>query len=165
MYEVYCPSTKKPQKHVAEMSAKLDSPKTAPKTHWFIISRFFNKSKMQAIPTILSNGKLVSDFKKKIKIFSFRIAAQCTPVKNASTLPKFKYRTDKCLNSFTVIANDIFLITKNLNADKAHGWDNIYIRIIQLCGKTCFTTSEVFYFYYFCYLEEGIFPEYWKKVT
>ena len=138
------------------MSAKLDSPKTAPKTHWSIISRFFNKSKMQVIPTILSNGKLASDFKIKFKTFSFHIAAQCTPVKNASTLPKFKYRTDKCLNSFTVIENDIFLITKSLNADKAHGWDNIYIRMIQLCGKTCLTTSEVFYFYYFCYLEDGI---------
>ena len=50
-------------------------------------------------------------------------------------ITKFKYRTDKRLNSFTINENDIFLIIKNLNADKAHSWDNISIRMIQLCGK------------------------------
>ena len=54
------------------------------------------------------------------ELFNSHFAAQCTPVKNASTLPKFKYRTDKRLNSFTINENDIFLIIKNLNADKVH---------------------------------------------
>ena len=54
---------------------------------------------------------------------------------SAITLPKFKYRTYKRLNSFTSNENDVFLIIKKLNADKAHGKDNIPIRMIQLCGK------------------------------
>ena len=96
------------EKHVAKMSAQLDNLKTAPKTYWSIISRFLNRRKMPAIPPILADGKLVSGFKIKTELFNSYFAAQCTPVKNASALPKFKYRTDKRLNSFTISENDYF---------------------------------------------------------
>ena len=115
---------------------------------------------MPAIPPILADGKLVSDFKIKSELFNSHLAAQCTPVKNASTLPKFKYGPDKRLNSFTINENDIFLIIKNLNADKAHGWDNIYIRMIQLCGKKIVLPLQLLFK---SMLEEDIFPEDWKK--
>ena len=90
---------------------------------------------MPAIPTILADGKLVSDFKIKSELFNSHFPAQCIPVKNGSRLSKFKYRTDKRLNSFAINENDISLPIKNLNADKAHRWDNISIRMIQLSGK------------------------------
>ena len=94
----------------------------APKTYWSIISRFLNKRKMPAIPPFLADGKLVSDFKIKSELFNYHFATQCTPVKSGSTLPKFKYRTDTTDPvSCTINGNDIFLIIKNLNADKAHG--------------------------------------------
>ena len=108
------------EKHTANMSAKLDNSNTAPKTHWSIISRILNKRKMPAIQPIPAVGKLVSNFKIKSDLFNSHFASQCTAVKNASTLPKFKYRTDKRLNSFKFNENDIFLSIKNLNADKAH---------------------------------------------
>ena len=117
------------------MSAKLDNPNAAVKTYWSIISRFLNKKNTPAMPPILTDGKLVSDFKMKSELFNSHFAAQSTPVKNANALPKFKYRTDKRLNSFTINENNIFLIIKNLNADKAHEWDNISIRFMQLCEK------------------------------
>ena len=80
---------------------------------------------MPAIPPILVDGKLVSDFKIKTELFNSYFAAQCTPLKNASALPKFKYRTDKRLNSFAINENDIILIIKNPNSDEAHGWHKI----------------------------------------
>ena len=83
------------EKHIAKMSAKLDNPNTAPKSYWSIISRFLNRRKMPAIPAVLADGKLLFDFKIKTELFNSHFAAQCTPVKNASALPKFKYRTDK----------------------------------------------------------------------
>ena len=89
-----------------------------------------NKREMPAIPPNLADDKLVPDFKIKSEIFISHFHAQCTPFKNASALLKFKYRTDKSLNSFTINENDIFLIIKNLNADKVHGWDNISKRMI-----------------------------------
>ena len=36
---------------------------------------------MPAIPPILADGKLVSDFKIKSELFNSHFAAQCTPVK------------------------------------------------------------------------------------
>ena len=126
------------------MSAKLDNPNAAVKTYWSIISRFLNKKNTPAMPPILTDGKLVSDFKMKSELFNSHFAAQCTPVKNANALPKFKYRTDKRLNSFTTNENNIFLIIKNLNADKAHEWDNISIRLMQLCEKEIiYSTTSV----------------------
>ena len=98
------------------------------------MSRSLNK-KMPAMPLILADGKLISDFKIKSKLYNSLFATRCTPVKYVITLPKFKYRTDKHLNSFAVNENDIFLIVKNLNVEKAHVWNNISIRVIQLFGK------------------------------
>ena len=63
---------------------------------------------MPAISPILAEGKLVSDFKIKTELFNSHFAAQCTPVQNAGALPKFKYRTNKRLNSLTINENDIF---------------------------------------------------------
>ena len=63
---------------------------------------------MPAIPPILPDDKLLSDFKIKSDLFNFHFAAQCTRVKNASALPRFKYRTDKRLDSFTNNENDVF---------------------------------------------------------
>ena len=111
---------------------------------------------MPVIPPILDDGKLVSDFEIKSELFNSDFAAQCTPVKNTSTLPKFKYRIDKRLNSFTINENNIFLIIKNLNADKAHRWDNICIRMIQLCKKEIILPLQLLFK---SILEEGTFPE------
>ena len=115
---------------------------------------------MPTIPPILADLKLVSDFKIKSKLFNSHFAAQCIPVENTSTLSKFKYRTDKRLNSFTINENSIFLIIKNLNADKAHEWNNISIRMIQLCGKEIILPLQLLFK---SMLEEGTFPEDWKK--
>ena len=60
-------------------------------------------------------------FQKKPELINSDFAAQCTPVKNATILPKFKYRTDKRLNFSTINEHDIFLIIKNLNVHKSHG--------------------------------------------
>ena len=76
---------------------------------------------MVAIGPIFANSKLVSDFKIKSELFNSHFTSQCTPVKNTSALPKFKYRTDKRLNSFKISENDIFLIIKLLTLIKLVG--------------------------------------------
>ena len=96
---------------------------------------------MPAIPPILL---MANWYQIKSELFNSHFAAQFTPVKNASTLPKFKYRIDRCLNSFTINENYIFLIIKNLNADKAHGWDNIYKNDPVMWKRNSFTASITF---------------------
>ena len=47
------------------MNAKLDNPKSVPKTKWSIINQFLSNKKIPIIPPILANSKLVLDFKTK----------------------------------------------------------------------------------------------------
>ena len=54
---------------------------------------------------------------------------------NSSTLPKLSYKTQKRLSDIEIKEDDILLIIKNLNPNKAHVWDNVSIRMTQLCGK------------------------------
>ena len=44
------------------MSAKLDNPKSLPKTYWSIINKCLSNKKIPFIPPILVNGELVLDF-------------------------------------------------------------------------------------------------------
>ena len=54
----------------------------------------------------------------------------------------------------------IYLISKNLNPEKAHGWDNISIRMIKLCGKAIVDPLQILFL---SFLEEGVYPDDWKK--
>ena len=66
------------------------------------------------------------------------------------------------MKSFDINENDLHLIIKNLNANKAHGWDDISIRMIQLCGKSIALPIKLLFKTVF---EERTFPEDWKKVV
>ena len=89
-----------------------------------------------AIPPLLVNGEIISNFSRKASIFNKFFASQCTPLQNSSRLPIFYLRTDETLSSSNTNDNDILAIIKNLNPNKSHGWDNISIRMIKLCGKS-----------------------------
>ena len=68
-------------------------------------------------------------------MFSNYFASQCTLIKNGSKLPSFSYKTEKILTSFNIKHDDILPII-NLNVDKAHGWDQLLIRMIRTCGDS-----------------------------
>ena len=67
--------------YTAKMSAKLENPKSVPKTYWSIINKFLSNEKIPIIPPILVNSELVSDFKQKANIFNNHFASPCTPIK------------------------------------------------------------------------------------
>ena len=52
--------------------------------------------------------------------------------------------------------DDILLIIKNLNVDKAHGWDQLSIRMIKACGKSI---SFLLKLIFKSMINEGVFPE------
>ena len=119
-----------------------------------------NKKKIPNIPRLLVNNKLVSGFHKKTELFNRHFAEQCTLVQNTSTLQVFNFKTNKRLKSFEINENDLLLIIKNLNANKAQGWDDISIRMMQACGKSIALPLKLLFK---TILEEGIFPENWEK--
>ena len=84
---------------------------------------------------ILVNGQLVSDFKQKANIFNNHFASLCAHIKNGSKLPSFSYKTEKRLTSFDIKYDDILLIIQNLNANKAHGCDQLSMRMVKACSN------------------------------
>ena len=148
---------------MAKMNSELDCPDKALKMYWAMINRFLNKKKISNILPLLINSKLVFDFHKKAEQFNWHFAEQCTLVQNTSTLPVpvMNFKTNNWLKSFDINENDLHLIIKNLNANKAHGWDDISIRMIQLCGKSIALPLKLLFK---TILEEGTFPEDCKKV-
>ena len=62
--------------------------------------------------------------------------------------------------SVNIKEDDIYLILKNFNPEKAQGWDNISIRIIQLWRKAIVEPLQILFW---SFLEEGVYPDDWKK--
>ena len=93
-------------------------------------------------------------------MFNNYFASQCTPIKNGSKLPNFCYKTEKILTSFDLKDNDTIPTIKNLNVDKAHGWEQLSIRMIKTCGDSItFPLKLIFK----SMVNEGLFLDDWKK--
>ena len=108
------------------MTAILDNPITVQKTYWSTINKFVSNKKTPIKRPVFVNGELVSNFKQKADFFINYFASQCTPIKNGSKLQNFSYKTEKLLTSLDMKDDDIFLIIRNLNVDKVHGWDQLW---------------------------------------
>ena len=113
------------------MTSKLADSHTAPKTYWTLLNRLLYNKKIPAIPPLLVDGKFVSDFYEKSNIFNNFFASICTPIKNASTLPSFSYRTNTRIKSFNISEKDILSIIKPVDPTKVHGYDNLSIKIFR----------------------------------
>ena len=99
-----------------------------------IIHNFHNNKNVPTIPPLLCNGTLISDFKQKVGLFNAYFSSQCTSINTTRKLPVFAYKTENRLVSVNIKEEDIFLIIKNLIPSKVHGWDDISIGMIKLCG-------------------------------
>ena len=96
--------------------------------YWSILKGFYNGKRVPVIPHLLVNNKLLTDFKAKANIFNDFFSKQCTPLANRSKLPENQvYLTNSRINS--VPSSDNLVI-------KAHGHNNISIRMIKMCDKS-----------------------------
>ena len=148
--------------YIFTMSKKLEDSKTAPKAYWTILNRLIYNKKIPAIPPLFVKGNFVLDFSLKANLFNHFYASICTPIQNSSVLPPLKYRTNEKLNSFSVIEKDISLIIKALDSSKAHGYDNLSIKMIKLCEESIVIPLKIIFKES---LKCGVFPEIWKKAN
>ena len=91
------------------------------------------------------NGEIISNFSQKASIFNKFFVSQCTQLQNSSILLPFNFymRTDETPSSLYISNDSIFFIIKKINHNIYHGWDNISIRMIKLCGKSMFYPSKL----------------------
>ena len=78
------------------------------------------------------NWKLT--LKRKPIILMFFFASKCTSLINNSILPDSVDYTSTARLSINFNNVDILKIVKSLNVNKAHGHDDISVRMIKLCG-------------------------------
>ena len=130
--------------YILKMTKKLADSNTSSKSYWTILNRLLYNKKLPTIPPLLVDGKMVSDFCKKANIFNNFFASICTPIDNTSCLPSFSYRTGSRIKSFQVTENDILAIIKTLDPNKAHGCDNISIKMIKICSQSLILPLKLF---------------------
>ena len=64
------------------------------------------------------------------------------------------------MNSFKVTESDILSIKKSLDSTKAHGYDNLSIRMIKMCRESITLSLKITFQES---LKRGKFPEIWEK--
>ena len=62
----------------------------------------------------------------------------------------------KILTSFGIKDEDIPPIIKNLNVNKAHGWDQLSVRMIKTCGGAIIFPLKLIFK---SMINEGVFPD------
>ena len=142
------------------LGKRLNDPNTSAKSYWTILKTFYNKRKIPLIPLPLVNNSFVTDFKEKANLFNEFFCKQCTPVANDSTLPTLLETPNKTLSLLEIIATDIGKIIKALKVNKAHGHNEISIRMLKLCESAI---TEALYLIFKNCLSSNTFPYIWKR--
>ena len=119
------------------LAKKLNNPPLQVKTYWSILKTFYNKKNIPLIPPLLVDNNFVTDIQTKANIFNTFFAEQCTPLNNSSVLPVNQmFLTQSRLNFINFNEDEILKVIRALNIHKAHGHDDISIRMIKICDKS-----------------------------
>ena len=137
---------------------------SSPKNFWKILKTFYNGNKIPLIPPIIVNDKLVSDFEEKANHFNKLFASQCTPIDNNSQIPdSVVFNTEVRLSSISCEDNNILKIIRNLEISKAHGFDDISVRMVKLCEDSLVKPFSIIFIIFKNCINSSVFPELWKK--
>ena len=149
------------ESYYRRLGMRLNDPKLQVKTYWSIMKTFYNEKKIPLIPPLLVNGQFVTDVKTKANIFNKFFCDQCTPLDNTSSLPLTQsYLTNKRLTSVHFTEDDILKVVRALDINKAHGHDDISIRMIKMCDSAIIKPLALL----FCFsMMSCVYPDQWKK--
>ena len=137
----------------------LANPATSRKTYWSLINTVLNKAKIPIIPPLLEDGLFITDFSEKAQIFNEYFILQCTTIDTGSELPQDAPPLTSLISDFPISDEKILNIIRSLNPNKAHGWDEISIRMIKLSDAALVIPLRIIFKN--C-LRRGLFPEIWK---
>lgn len=70
-------------KYIKQMCEKVNNHLTAHKTYWKILNHLLGNKKVPAIPPVLVDGEIISNFSKKAAaMFNKYFVSQCTSLQN-----------------------------------------------------------------------------------
>ena len=127
-----------------EIVNKLNDTQKNAKAYWSLIKMFLNNKKIPLIPPLYYDNRFITDFKEKAELFNSFFSKQCSLISNNSSLPNYiNYTTEKRLSTVALSVEAIGKIIQNLDSNKAHGHDNISIRMLKICGKSIYKPPEI----------------------
>ena len=145
------------------LGEKLRDPKLNRKAYWGILKSFTNWKEIPIIPPLLIHDQLVTNFNEKANNFNEYFSNQCSVIDNSSKLPTDQAPyTASLLSSIDIKESDILNILKSLDANKAHGHDDISIRMLKLSQKSILKPLKLIFEN--C-LRTRLFPDSGKKQT
>ena len=149
--------------YLTRLGNSLNDPNIASKRYWSIINKFLQKRKMPKIPPVRdARNVLVSNVTEKANIFNQLFAAQCSLIDTDSVLPADSIVTDLRLDSIVFDESKILALIRALNVNKAHGHDDVSIRMIKICDDSIVKPLiKVFQ----ASLNSHRFPKTWKKAN
>ena len=150
------------QKYLMKTGQTLSNPNTGQKTYWSLINKILNKVKLPIIPPLLGNDIFVLDFTTKAEIFNDYFILQCTVIDTGSAVPNDVPFQAPTLSNFHISDEKILRIIRSLNPNKAHGWDDISVRMIKMSDEALVVPLRLIFEN--C-KNKGIFPQIWKQAN
>ena len=150
------------EQYFEKLGKKLSDPSTGTKSYWITLKNILNKKKNSVIPPLLENGVFITDFQAKADIFNELFVEQCSIVPNNSVVPPLIFRTNNELSNIAIDEIEILKLIRKLNSNKAHGWDELSIKMIKLCDNTI--VLPLLLVYEKC-LATGTYPQIWKMAN
>ena len=148
--------------YFTKIGRTLSNPETGRKLYRSLINKVLNKAKIPIIPPLLENDIFVLDFTAKAEIFNDYFIQQCTTIDTGSELPPTLVPNAPLLTDFSISDEKILNIIRSLNPNKAHGWDDISVRMIRICDDALLLPLTLIF--ESC-MSQGVFPEVWKQAN
>ena len=145
--------------YLLKAGKSLANPATSRKTYWSLINTVLKKAKVPIIPPLLENGLFITDFTEKAHIFNEYFILQCTTINTGSELPEDALAPSSMISDFPISDEKILSIIRSLNPNKAHGWDEISVRMIKSSDAALVIPLRIIFKN--C-LRRGLFPKIWK---
>ena len=99
----------------------------------------------------------------KTSLVNDYFSKQCTVIHNNSSIPaNISFKTEERLPTFEIFSDDIGKIIESLDPNKAHGQDEISIRMINICA---YSISKSLAILFSDCIEGECFPKEWKKAN
>ena len=131
------------EKFYNKIANKLNDTQKNAKAYWSLIKMLLNNKKIPLIPPLYYDNRFITDFKEKAELFNSFFSKQCSLISNNSSLPNYiNYTTEKRLSTVALSVEAIGKIIQNLDSNKAHGHDNISIRMLKICGDSIYEPLE-----------------------
>ena len=145
--------------YALQVGRTLANPETSKTTYWSVLNNILHKARIPIIPPLLENNSFITDFTEKAQVFNEYFMLRCSTIDTGSIIPNHASVVSTVLEDVVISEDKILQIIRSLNPNKAHGWDEISVRMIRLSVDALVIPLRIIVIN--C-LNQGVFPEIWK---